>query len=105
MSYTRRLKVFFLACVICFSLAARLAFVLSIGLFGQMGGLADVANELSLLIALLAACRLTERLKSYYAKRTVVRLMEAGWVKWTAQLETPKSAPSSRSAEILKMVA
>jgi hypothetical protein len=32
-------------------------------------------------------------------------LMEAGWVKWTAQLETPKSTPSAPSAEILKMVA
>jgi len=105
MSYSLGLKGFFLGCVIGFALAARLAFALPISLFGTLGGLADYANELSILIALLAASRLTERLKSYYAKRTVLRLLEAGWVKWTAELEAQKSAAPVPSAAILKKVA
>lgn len=46
MSYSSRLKGFFLGCVIGFTLTARLAFALPISLFGPMGGLADYANEL-----------------------------------------------------------
>jgi len=100
-----RLKGFFLGCVIGFALVARLAFALPISLYGPMGGLADYVHELAILVALLAASRLTERLKSYYAKRTVLRLLEAGWVKWTAQLEAQKSAAAAPSVPLLKKVA
>jgi hypothetical protein len=103
MSYSLRLKGFFLGCVIGFALTARLAFALPISLFGPMGGPADYANERTILVAILAASRLTERLKSYYVKRTVLRLLEEGWVKWTAQLEAQKSAAGA--AAILKKVA
>ena len=102
MSYSIRFKGFFLACVIGFALAARVAFALPISVFGPLGGLADYTNELAILIALLAAARLTERLKSYYAKRTVLRLLEEGWIKWTAELEARKGAAA---AVILKKVA
>ena len=105
MSYSYRLKGFFLGCVIGFALSARLAFALPISLFGPLGGLADYANELAILVALLAAARLTERLKSYYAKRTVLRLLEASWVKWTAELEAQKSAAAALSVPLLKKVA
>jgi hypothetical protein len=105
MAYSLRLKGFFLGCVITFALTARLAFALPISLFGPMGGLVDYANELAILVALLAASRLTERLKSYYAKRTVLRLLEEGWVKWTAQLEAQKSAAPAPPAVLLKKVA
>ena len=105
MSYSFRLKGFFLGCVIGLALATRLAFALPISLFGPQGGLADYANELAILVALLAASRLTERLKSYYAKRAVLRLLEAGWVKWTAQLEAQKSAAATQSVPVLKKVA
>lgn len=105
MSYSSRLKGFFLGCVIGFTLTARLAFALPISLFGPMGGLADYANELAILVALLAASRLTERLKSYYAKRTVLRLLEEGWVKWTAELEARKTAKTAAPAADLKNAA
>jgi hypothetical protein len=105
MSYSLRLKGFFFACVIGFALAARLALALPIGLFGPMGGLADAANELAIVVALLAACRRTERLKCYYAKRAVLRVMEAGWVKWLAALEAQKSAAIAPSESLLKKVA
>ena len=105
MSYSLRLKGFFLSCVIGLALVARLAFVVSVSIFGALGGLADFANELSVLAALFAASRLTERFKSYYAKRTVLRLLEEGWVKWTAQLEAQKSAAATRSVAVLKKVA
>jgi len=105
MSYSNRLKGFFLGCVIGFALTARLAFALPISLFGPLGGLADYANELAILVALLAASRLTERLKSYYAKRTVLRLLEEGWVKWTAELEAQKSALAAAPAADLKKAA
>ena len=59
MTYSFRLKGFFLGWVIGFALTARLAFALPIGLFGRLGGLADYANELAILVALLAASRLT----------------------------------------------
>ena len=58
-----------------------------------------------ILVALIAASRLTERLKSYYAKRTVLRLLEAGWVKWTAELEAQESAAAAPSVPPLKQVA
>ena len=105
MTYSFRLKGFFLGCVIGFALATRLAFALPIGLFGPLGGVADYANEFSILVALIAASRLTERLKSYYAKRTVLRLLEAGWVKWTAELEAQESAAAAPSVPPLKQVA
>lgn len=105
MSYSSRLKGFFLGCVIGFALTARLAFALPISLFGPLGGLADYANELSILVALLAASRLTERLKSYYAKRTVLRLLEEGWVKWTAELEARKSVLAAAPTADLKNAA
>jgi hypothetical protein len=105
MAYSPRLKGFFLGCVFGFALTARLAFALPISLFGPLGGLADYANELAILVALLAASRLTERLKSYYAKRTVLRLLEEAWVKWTAEHEAQKSAAPAPSAAILKKVA
>jgi hypothetical protein len=105
MAYSFRLKAFFLGCVIGFALIARLAFALLISFFGPMGGLADYANELAILVALLAASRLTERLKSYYAKRTVLRLLEESWVEWSAQLEAQKSAGAVPLAAILKKVA
>jgi hypothetical protein len=105
MSYSTRLKGFFLGCVIGFALTARLEFALPICLFGPLGGLADHANELAILAALLAASQLTKRLKNYYAKGTVLRLMEEGWVKWTAQLEAQKSATAAPSVPPLKHVA
>jgi len=105
MAYSLRLKGFFLGCVIGFALAARLAFALPIDIFGSMGGLADYANELAILVALLAASRLTEVLKNYYAKGIVLRLMEEGWVKWSAQLQTQKSAAAAPSVPLLKKVA
>jgi len=105
MSYSFRLKGFFLGCVVGFAVAARLAFALPMSLFGTMGGLADNANELATLAMILGASRLTERLKSYYAKRTVLHLLEEGWVKWTAQLEAQKPAKAASSALVLKKVA
>lgn len=105
MSYSFRLKSFFLGCVIAFALVARLAFALPISVFGPMGGVADYANELAILVALLFASRLTERLKNYYAQRTVLRLLEAGWVKWTAELEAQKAAAAAAPVVILKKVA
>jgi len=105
MSYSRHLKGFFLTCLIGLALSARLVFALPISLFGPLGGLADYANELAILVALLAASRLTEVLKNYYAKGIVLRLMEEGWVKWTAQLEAQKSASAAPSIPPLKHVA
>ena len=87
MSYSLRLKAFFLGCAIGCALTARLLIALPLVILGPMGGLADMANELSIVVALLAADRLTERLKSHCAKRTVIRLMETGWVKWLAELD------------------
>ena len=105
MSYSTRRNGFFLGCVIAFALVTRLAFALPISLFGPLGGLADYANELAILVALIASFRLTERLKSHYAKRTVLRSLEEGWVKWTAQLEAQKSAGAAPSVPPLKHVA
>jgi len=105
MSYSSCLKGFFLACLIGFALTARLAFALPISLFGPLGGLVDYANELAILVALLAASRLTGRLKSYYAKRTVLGLLEEGWVKWTDELEARKVTASAPSVPLLKKVA
>ena len=104
MSYSFRLKGFFLGCVVGFALATRLAF-LPLSLFESMGGLADFANEFSILIALLAASRLTQRLKSSYAKRTVLHLLEQSWLNWTAQLAEQKSAAAKPSGATFKMVA
>ncbi len=101
MSYSTRLKGFFLGCVIGFALTSRLAFVL----LGPLGGMAEHANELAILVALLGASRVTESLKNYYAKGTVLRLMEEGWVKWTAQLDAQKSASAAPSIPPLKHVA
>ena len=64
MSYSLRLKGFFLACVIGLALVTRVAFAVPISLFGPLGDLADYANELSVLAAVFAASRLTERFKS-----------------------------------------
>ena len=105
MASSLRLKGFFLGCVIGFALIARLAFALPISFFGPLGGLNDYANELAILVALLAASRLTERLKNYYAKRTVLRLLEEGWVKWTAEIEARKSAAAAPPVPLFKKVA
>ena len=105
MSYSFRLKGFFLGCVIGLALVVRLAFAGSIGLFGAMGGMADYASELSILIAIFAASRLIERLNSYSAKRTALRLLEEGFFKWTAQLEAQRSTAATQSVPVLKKVA
>ena len=105
MSYSTRLKAFFLGCVVGFTLMARLLIALPLVILGPMGGLAGIANELSIVVALLAAYRLTERLKSYHAKRTVIRLMETGWVKWLAELEARKSLFANSAESLLKNVA
>ena len=105
MSYSSRLKGFFLGCVIGLAPVARLAFAGTASLFGPMGGLADYANELSVLAAVFTASRVTDWLNLYYARRTALRLLEEGWGKWTAQLEAQKSAPVLASAPILKKVA
>ena len=105
MSYSLRFKGFFLGCVIGFALTTRLAFALPMSLFGPLGGLADVANELSIVIALLVACRMTERFKSYYDSRARRRVLEEGFVKWTAELEARKTAAALSSEPLLKKVA
>ena len=105
MSYSSRLKIFFIGCVGAFTLAAWLVFALLISLCGPLGGLADFADELSLLIALLAASRLTGRLKNYHARRTVMRIHEAGWLKWTSELAAQKSAASAPLAVTFRKVA
>jgi hypothetical protein len=105
LSYLLRLKGFFLGCVIGSALVTRLDFAGSIGLFGSMGGLADYASELSILVAIFAAARLTQRLNTYYDSRARRRVLEEGFVKWTAQLEARKSAAAGSSAQILKKVA
>jgi len=105
MSYSMRLKAFFLGSVIGFALIARLLIALLLVILRPMGGLADIANELSIVVALLAASRLTERLKSYHAKRTVIRLLETGWVKWLAELEASKSRSANSAEPLLKNVA
>jgi hypothetical protein len=95
MSYSLRLKVFFLGRVIGLAVVTRLAFAGLIGLFGRMGGVADYAGELAILIAVFAAWRLTEWLNSYFARRTALRLLEEGFVKWVSQVEAQKSAATS----------
>ena len=105
MSYSLRFKGFFLGCVIGFALTVRLAFALPMSLLGPIAGLADVANELSIVIALLAACRITERFKIYYDNRVRRRVLEEGFVKWTAELEARKPAAAISAEPMLKKVA
>ena len=105
MSYLMRLKIFFLGYVIGFAMMARLLIALSLVILGPMGGLANIADELSIAVALLAAYKLTERIKCYHAKRTVIRLMEKGWVKWLAELEARKSMSANSAEPLLKNVA
>ena len=105
MSYSLRTKVYFIGCAIGLTLTARLLIALPLVIFGPTGGLADSANELSIIVALLAACRLTERLKNYHTKRTVIRLIESGWVKWLAELEARTSMSASLAEPLLKNVA
>ena len=105
MSYCVRLKGFFLGCVIGFALTARLAFALPLSLFGPLGGLADVANEMSIVIALLVACRITDWFKNYYDNLVRRRVLEEGFVKWAAELEARKTAAALSSELLLKKVA
>ena len=97
MPYSLRLKGFFLGCVIGTAASVRMAFAGSVGLFGAMGGLASYANELSILIAILAASRLTKRLNNFYARRTELRLLEEGFLKWASELEARKAAAAEVS--------
>ena len=103
MSNSLRLKGFFLGCVIGLAVSVRLAFAGSLGLFGPIAGLADVANELSIVIAILAAYRLTERLNSYYDNRARRLVLEEGFAKWTSELEARKAAAAATA--ILKKAA
>jgi hypothetical protein len=105
MSHSMRIKAFFLGCVIGFALMVRLLIALPLVTLGPMGGLADIANELSIIVALFAAYRLTERFNSYHTKRTVIRLMETGWVKWLAELQARKSMSANSVETLLKNVA
>jgi hypothetical protein len=105
MSHSLRLKGFFIGCVIGLTLIARLAFALPIALVGPVGGLADVVNELSIVVALLAAFRIKDRFESYYDNLLRRRVLEAGFMKWTAELEARKSAPAVLAAPLLKKVA
>ena len=100
-----RLKTFFFGCVIGFAMMARLLIALPLVILGPMGRLANIADELSIAVALLTAYKLTERLKSYHAKRTVIRSVETGWVKWLAELEARKSMPANSAEPLLKNVA
>ena len=105
MSYSYQLKGLFLGCVIGLALVTRLAIALPISVFGPIGGLVDVANELSIVIALLTAYRLTGRLRNYYDNRVRRRVLEQGFVKWMAELEARKAVAAAPSVPLLKKVA
>jgi hypothetical protein len=92
MSDSLRLKGTFLGCAVGLALVTRLAFAGSIGLFGPMGGLADFASELSILIGVLATCGLIDRFTRYYDNRARRQVLEEGFVKWIGELEAQKSA-------------
>ncbi len=84
----------------------RLAITLAIDLFGRpFDGVVDVANEISTVAGLLASFRLIERLETHFAKAGVIRIMEAGWVKWLTEIEAQKLAKSRLSEEVLKRAA
>ena len=97
MSDSIRLKGMFLGCAVGLTLVTRLAFAGSMGLFGPMGGLADWATELSILIGTLATCCLTDRFTRYYDNCARRWVLEEGFVKWIGELETQKSAAMSVS--------
>ena len=105
MSHSIRFKGFFLGCVIGFALAVRLAIALPISLFSPIGGLTDVANELSIVIALLGAFRMAERFKSYYDNRARRLVLEQGFVKWASDLEARKAVAVVSPEPLLKKVA
>jgi hypothetical protein len=105
MSHSLRSQGFFTGCVIGIALTARLAITLAIGLFGPLGGLADLANELSIVIALLAAFRIKDRFENYYDNLIRRRVLEEGFVKWTAELEARKATPAVPAAPLLRKVA
>ena len=103
MSHSPRSKGLFLGISIGLALVTHLAFASSSILFGPMGGLAYYFIEISILVAIFAATRLTERLNRYYDNRARRRVLEEGFMKWTAQLEAQKSA--AISAALLKKAA
>ena len=103
MSHSLRSKGLFLGCIIGLALVTRLAFAGSSILFGPMGVLADYSIEMSILVAVFAATRLTERLNRYFDNRARRRVLEEGFIKWTAQLEAQKTA--AISAALLKKAA
>ena len=105
MAHSLRLKGFFLGCVIGMALVTRLAFAASIGLLGPLSGLAGIANELCVIVALFAASRLTERLNCYYDNRARRRVLEQGFLKWMAELEAKKSAVATEPTSVLKKAA
>ena len=92
MSYSLKMKLALLGCVVGLTVPVRLAFAGSVSLFGSMYGVADYANELSVLIAVITAYRLTERLQSYYDNLARRRVLEEGFVKWASEVEA-RAAP------------
>ncbi len=97
MSYSLKMKGTLLGCVIGFGVSVRLAFVGTVGLFGSMYGVADYANELSLLIAVLTVYRCTERLQSCFENRARRRVLEEGFVKWASEVETRRATKAVNS--------
>lgn len=105
MSHSNRFKIVFIGSVFAFAIATRLVIALPINLFGPIGGLADVANELSFVIALLAATRLTDRFNSYFDNRARRLVLEQGFLKWTKELEMRRAEATVAPRPLLKKVA
>jgi hypothetical protein len=101
LSYTAR----FFGCAVAFGLVTRLVLALPMAQFGSIAGLADVANALSILIALIATYQLSERLKKQYAHRAALSSTEAAWAKWLTELEKSKRTVITAAEPLLKNVA
>jgi hypothetical protein len=98
MSFSSRLKGIFFGCAIGLAVLVRLIFAELIGWFGRMAGVADYANELSILIGILAAWRLTARLNRYYTQRTAFRVVEKGLAEWASQVHAQKLTSTSEQS-------
>ena len=105
MPYSLCAKRFLLGCIIAFTLTARFALAAWFSLLGSFGALVGLVSVLSLLSAIVEACRFAERLDSDDSTRPSQSLLAESWIKRRARSEAQKSISTDASTTVLKKAA